>query len=218
MIIGLAGFISCGKGTVADYLVEEYGFHKIAYADRLKDTVATLFAWPRSMLEGNTKESREFRETPDKFWSDELEIEFTPRLALQLIGTECIRDTIHQDFWVKATKLEILENPDRDYVIPDIRFQNEFNLVQELGGELWRIKRWRDPDWVKYVEVISNSSDPDEIAFAESQLEHIHISERAWIPLPFDRVIENHTVIEDLRLAVDSAIKDLVKSDLSANT
>ena len=66
MIIGICGLIGSGKGTVADILVEEHKFEKISFADKLKDGVATVFNWDRSMLEGDTKESREWREKVDE--------------------------------------------------------------------------------------------------------------------------------------------------------
>ena len=59
MIIGICGLIGCGKGTVGDILVDDYGFTKLSFADKLKDGVATVFNWDRAMLEGDTVESRE---------------------------------------------------------------------------------------------------------------------------------------------------------------
>ena len=66
MIIGICGLIGSGKGTVADVLVEQHNFTKISFADKLKDGVATVFGWDRAMLEGDTDESREWREQADK--------------------------------------------------------------------------------------------------------------------------------------------------------
>ena len=74
MIVGVCGLIGSGKGTVADILVEEYDFKKISFADSLKDAVAVLFKWPRHLLEGDTEESRFWREQPDEFWSAELDV------------------------------------------------------------------------------------------------------------------------------------------------
>ncbi len=42
-----------------------------------------MFNWDREMLEGNTKESREWREKPDAFWSKQMDKEITPRWVLQ---------------------------------------------------------------------------------------------------------------------------------------
>ena len=63
MIIGICGLIGCGKGTVGDILVENHGFTKLSFADKLKDGVATVFNWDRQMLEGDTVESREKHKT-----------------------------------------------------------------------------------------------------------------------------------------------------------
>jgi adenylate kinase family enzyme len=68
-IIGICGFIGSGKGTVADTLVNEYGYTKLSFADTLKDGVAAVFNWDRKLLEGDTKDSRDWRETPDTFWT-----------------------------------------------------------------------------------------------------------------------------------------------------
>ena len=62
MIVGICGLIGSGKGTVADFLVNDKGFTKLSFADKLKDSVATLFDWPRELLEGDTEESRQWRE------------------------------------------------------------------------------------------------------------------------------------------------------------
>ena len=52
MLIGVVGLISSGKGTVADRLVEKHGYQKDSFAKSLKDAVASMFNWDRSMLEG----------------------------------------------------------------------------------------------------------------------------------------------------------------------
>ena len=71
MIIGICGLIGSGKGTVSDYLVDEYGFEKISFADKLKDGVSAVFGWDRDMLEGDNSDSRQWREQEDEFWSKE---------------------------------------------------------------------------------------------------------------------------------------------------
>ena len=83
MIIGLCGLIGSGKGTVADILVDEHKFEKISFADKLKDAVSVLFDWDREMLEGETSESRFWREQEDTFWTKETGRKITPRLVLQ---------------------------------------------------------------------------------------------------------------------------------------
>ncbi|SVC21760.1 uncharacterized protein METZ01_LOCUS274614, partial [marine metagenome] len=128
MIIGICGLIGSGKGTVADYLVDNHNFIKLSFADRLKDGVSTLFGWDRALLEGDTDESRKFRETVDEYWSNETGREITPRLVLQLYGTECLRRGFFDGIWVSLVKQQILENPNKNFVIPDCRFFNELEM------------------------------------------------------------------------------------------
>ena len=64
-VIGVAGLIGGGKWSVADILVGEFGFEKLSFADSLKDMIASIFGWERRLLEGDTKESREWREQVD---------------------------------------------------------------------------------------------------------------------------------------------------------
>ena len=123
MIIGLVGFIGSGKGTVGDILVNVYAFKQVAFADPLKDAVASIFKWSRYMLEGDTPESREWRETVDPWWTQRLGYEVSPRLILQRMGTEATRTAIADNIWIAA--LERRLDSGSDYVITDVRFPNE---------------------------------------------------------------------------------------------
>ena len=78
-IIGLVGFADSGKGTASRILIEQ-GWQPIAFADALKDALTAVFGWSRHLLEGDTVESRKWRETVDPWWAAKLSIpHFTPR-------------------------------------------------------------------------------------------------------------------------------------------
>ena len=145
MIIGLVGFIGSGKGTVADLLVSNHGFIKESFANSVKDAVSAVFGWDRILLEGDTTESRVWREKPDQFWSKKLGKEFSPRLALQLMGTEAGRDVFHTDIWVHTVERRC--SPNKNYVIADVRFPNEIKAIKDMGGKVIRVKRGLDPVW-----------------------------------------------------------------------
>ena len=85
-----------GKDTIADHLIQEHQFKKISFADKLKESVATMFDWDRTMLDGQTDESRQWREKPDEYWSKEVGKSITPRFVLQKFGTECMRDNFYE--------------------------------------------------------------------------------------------------------------------------
>jgi len=188
MIIGICGLIGSGKGTVADILVDQ-GFKKVSFADKLKDGVSTIFGWDRAMLEGDTDESRTWREQPDDFWSAETKMEVTPRLVLQLFGTDCMRNGFDDGVWVSLLKKTILENPG-NYVVPDVRFENEIAMLRDIGGEVWEVQRGRTPEWLIKYEI--TGVEPVEI----------HPSEWRWIKSRKDVVIENNSTLAELNRQV----------------
>ena len=44
-LVFLTGKQRSGKDTVADMLVEHFGFHKVSLADKVKEVVRDLFKW-----------------------------------------------------------------------------------------------------------------------------------------------------------------------------
>ena len=188
MIIGICGLIGSGKGTVADILVDQ-GFKKVSFADKLKDGVSTIFGWDRAMLEGDTDESRTWREQRDDFWSAETKMEVTPRLVLQLFGTDCMRNGFDDGVWVSLLKKTILDNPG-NYVVPDVRFENEIAMLRDIGGEVWEVQRGRTPEWLIKYEI--TGVEPKEI----------HSSEWRWIKSRKDVVIENNSTLAELNRQV----------------
>ena len=97
-LIGICGLIGSGKDTIAGTLVG-IGWKRYSMAKPLKDMTAALFNWPRDMVEGDTAESRAWREQRDDWWSERLAREITPRSVLQYMGTEVMRQNFHDDIW-----------------------------------------------------------------------------------------------------------------------
>ena len=171
MIIGLCGEQGSGKSTVGTILVEKYGFHKIAFADVLKDVVASMFGWDRHLLEGDTPEGREWRETREEWWSEHLGMDLTPRKALQMIGTNAMRDGFHTDIWVYIVERQLEQY--KNVVITDVRFSNEMKMIRKHGGHIVRIER-----------TISKTIE--------------HKSEFEWRQMGVTHVIENNKNIDEL--------------------
>ena len=195
MIIGLCGFAGSGKGTLADILVENHNFRKISFATKLKDVASVMFGWDRDLLEGITDESRAWREEIDEYWSNELEQEVTPRIVLQIFGTDCVRNNLHNNIWVSIVKKTLIDNPDVNWVIPDIRFPNEVNVIQQqLNGLVWWIRRGELPDWYRTAAVDNEIGSNDML----TKYSEVHESEYRWINTQFDNIIENDSSIEEL--------------------
>lgn len=193
-IIGLVGFIGSGKGTVSDIAVD-YGFIKESFAKGVKDATAAMFGWSRLMLEGDTYESRLYRETPCPFWSEKMGREFTPREALQKMGTEVGRDIFHEDFWVLQTEQRI-KSYDKNVVIADVRFPNEIDWIHNMGGIVIEVRRGELPDWYETLKI----TDPKDSFTRNSIMKshQVHYSEWAWIGCKTDGTIINDGTLEDL--------------------
>ena len=127
----------------------------------------------------------------------------TPRLLLQIIGTECIRDKVHPNAWVNALfadyKYEIhrSEVPTRaagfidqhvypNWIITDTRFPNEMEAVKNRGGITIRVNR-------PYSTVAGDNGIPATINHAQ-----FHPSETSLDSATFDFVISNDKDIEHL--------------------
>ena len=200
MIIGLVGFIGSGKGTVGDLLVEQ-GFIKDSFAKPLKDAVAVMFGWPRELLEGDTEVSRSWREKSDSYWSEKFGYEFTPRLALQLMGTEAGRNVFHQDLWV-ISLLNRAKN--KDVVVTDVRFQNEIKYIQDNNGVVVRVKRGPEPVWYYLAEDANRGFSSATMGMSNMG---IHKSEWDWIGSEFNYVIDNNGTLQDLGNEVKSMLQ-----------
>jgi hypothetical protein len=215
MIIGVCGFIGSGKDTIADYLTNYHGFRRESFANSLKDAVSLVFGWDRTMLEGRTKQAREWREQVDPWWSKRLGMpDLTPRLMLQLWGTEVCRKAFHDDIWIASLENKLRNSTD-DIVISDCRFPNEIKSIKSAGGIIVWVNRGELPEWYDWA-VSANAGERGNLTWAtsKSKLEKagIHASETAWVGTKFDAVLDNNSTIDDLF----EQVKDLVPSHLGA--
>jgi hypothetical protein len=209
MIIGFVGFIGSGKDTAADYLVNFHEFRRDSFANTLKDAVAHVFGWDRTMLEGRTKQAREWREQIDPWWAERLGMpNLTPRWILQYWGTEVCRRGFHDDIWIASLENK-LRNSEDNIVISDVRFPNEIKAIHNAGGKVIRIKRGPEPEW--YQSAVDFNKGPNgNIGWAtgRSRLEKLglHASETAWVGGNIDVTISNDGSIDDLFQAIKNQV------------
>ena len=215
MIIGICGFIGSGKDTIADYLTNFHGFRRESFANTLKDAVAQVFGWDRTMLEGRTKQAREWREQIDPWWAERLNMpNLTPRWVLQYWGTEVCRRAFHDDIWIASLENKLRNSKD-DIVISDCRFPNEIASIKNAGGIVVRVVRGEEPEW--YNSAVSFNKGPERnsswaLSKAELDKHKIHASETAWVGTKFDAVLDNNRTIDDLFEQVKGLVQDHLAS------
>lgn len=159
-IIGLTGLPRSGKDTAASHLVCDLGYERRAFATPLKAAAAILLDRPLCEMDGAGGFDREAL-LPE--WG------FSTRWFLQRFGTECMRNQIDQDFWIKRMRVSMV--PEGRYVITDVRFQNEADLIRELGGQIIEIMR---PGLVKSKHVSDSGVKSDWHAWNGSSINDLH--------------------------------------------
>ena len=122
-LVGLSGKAGCGK----DYLGSNYL--------RLQGYMPFSLAWHfKIWVAGKSEASYE-----DVFFNKPPEV----RKLLQLEGTERGRNVYGENVWcnVAAYWLRLLNESwgTTNFYIPDVRFPNEVEFVQKLGGKVYRI-------------------------------------------------------------------------------
>jgi hypothetical protein len=173
MIIGLSGYARSGKDEVAKILVEDYGYKRVAFADKIREL----------LLETNPQVKDGFRveSVVEAYGWDQAKVMFPEiRTLLQRLGVGA-RNIFGDEFWIS----QVFHSMDKtsEYVITDVRFENEAMMLKLMGGQLWRIKR-------PGVEPVNS-----------------HISERDLDGYAVDKILKNEGTLEELRTLVRSRME-----------
>jgi hypothetical protein len=131
-LIGLTGYAQSGKDTLASILVENYGYSRIAFADKIRDFLYGINPMVACSPTGY------LQDLVNLVGWDKAKQEPQVRRLLQDLGISA-RELIDEDIWVNAA-LSSISSQDR-VVVTDVRFENEALRVGLMGGQLWRVKR-----------------------------------------------------------------------------
>ena len=214
------------------------------YADKLKDIVCILLGCTREQLEdrvyketplgeewwyvklGNSEkyklitvqEYKDYIKGTTYIFNESDIIKITPRLLLQLLGTECGRQIIHPNIWVNATMIDYVNNETysdlgnlsanfkySNWIITDVRFPNEADAITKRGGINIRIQKESD-DYI--FDTTGKRIIPNKEYINTSIKEHE--SETALDFHRFDYIV-NHGTIEAL---IEQVRKILIKENI----
>jgi cytidylate kinase len=229
MIISISGKIGAGKdtvGSIIQYLTESSNnityeewlvnkeFSRFnpnnwkikKFADNLKDIACMMIGCTREQLE-----DQEFKKTllgPEWRYYDEAgsSCEMTVREFLQKLGTEAMRNGLHENVWVNSfmsdykpdtyTRVNVTYIASKlpNWIITDTRFPNELAAAKAKEGITIRVRRVysKEIPFLPYEEIQGVSRQ----MFEEARIKHP--SETALDDAKFDYEIVNDGTIEDL--------------------
>lgn len=205
MIIGLSGYARSGKDEAAKVLVNEFGYRRVAFADKLREflyaqdpiigtTGSEIILPNRETFEVATPENIEnWLEFPCAWgvhirvsdvirrvsWEGykETQYYFEIRNQLQRLGTEAGRETLWDNIWVDAALTGVSTSD--NIVVTDVRYRNEADAIKKRGGLVVRVNR--------------SGNGPATDAFG-----NVHKSETALDNYKFDYTVNNDfKVIDD---------------------
>jgi hypothetical protein len=203
MIISVSGIIGSGKDTAASIIQQLTPYHNWEvkkFAGKLKQVASMLTGIPTEMFE-----DQEFKKTflgdewsnlkmkpgrrQDGIFPKKVDMELVPmtvRDLLQKLGTEAMREGLHNNVWVNAlfsgyrpysVKGSDYEEQESNWIITDTRFPNELDAVRRRNGLA--------------IKIVRNS---------ENTVGTQHISETALNHITdWDYVVENNGTLEELK-------------------
>jgi energy-coupling factor transporter ATP-binding protein EcfA2 len=128
-LIALCGHKGVGKSTYASFLAGKTG-HVFSFATPLKSMLTAVF--PNEYVLNKKDEKIPY-------------FDVTARYLLQTLGTEWGREMVDQNIWIKLLRVRLIEcltdTAVTPLVVDDLRFDNEAEMIRELGGEVWHLDR-----------------------------------------------------------------------------
>ena len=178
-LIGLSGLKRSGKDTVASILESNYGFSRLAFADKLREALLMLNPF---VVDTDGRMYAPLQNLVDIWgWEGLKTTHWYPeiRRLLQRGGTEMGRNTISPEVWVTPImhQYALLNQGNVRVAISDVRFSNEAKAIRHNGGIIIEVQR---------TGVESPDSHPSEAINFEP-----------------DFVLDNNSTLEDLESKVD---------------
>ena len=136
-IIFLNGPPSCGKDTIANYMVHNYNAVNLKYAQPLRDITCALFGIKDSQIDARKNKP-----------IDELKSGYRIRDFMIDVSEQIIKPNLDQDWFANnlLSKIKTKYYDERLLVISDLGFERECDIVYNslktyYTFELWKISR-----------------------------------------------------------------------------
>lgn len=238
-LIGVSGKIGSGKDTFLELLnyhsdiMIRNNYNIVDFLSMKDKMVMMKTEWENvkmagtlkkvtSMLTGvdvNKLEDQSFKDTYlptewDSYDENDNIHRYTYREFMQKLGTESMRDVIHENVWVNATMSGFDPTLHR-WCVTDIRFENEAKAIKDNGGILIRINR--NTDNTRILNLLEKGLTYEEIinvGFKQSDIDKVlHVSETGLDKFDgFDYVIENnHDNVPDFYHSIKPLLNELNK-------
>lgn len=180
-LIGIHGPLNGGKDTTANYIQAKFPgkFGRYAFAGPLKQACKLMFNFTDGQLEDQA-----LKKEIDPFWG------FTPRYAMQKLGTEYGRSMLRDDIWIKRAEMEFALNSKSSMgtIITDVRFENEAEWLRAQPGSV-----------LIYLKVPGLVQD--------EQYSHASEAGITQVPTDFEIVNDKGLGIENLHRQIDRIFK-----------
>lgn len=131
-LIGIKGLAGHGKDTVANFITEFFSPSisvKMSFAEPLKEMVSIITGIPKYDIDHHKTTYLE-------------EYGMTVRSLLQKIGTDVMRNQVHQNIWINIAERRLRDIPyHKVVIIPDVRFENEMQFIRRHRGIILQVER-----------------------------------------------------------------------------
>lgn len=216
IVVGLSGYAGAGKDAVADILVSDYGFTKMAFADPLKRMLRRLDPIiGHDLYDGCCNECADIPEVTEVRFSDAAQYGFDDqslkrspwadevRDLWQRFGTEVFREE-DEDYWVNQAYRQLQETAADRIVFTDVRFENEAEMIYDFGS-----RKVYDDGFGKSIKQVHQTS-VWRIARPDHYPADVHESEQMVGLLGEEVTILNTGSLEDLEEPVALAVARLL--------
>lgn len=139
MIIALSGYARAGKDATGKILVDNHGFTRVSFADKIREFILAI-----DPIVGFDNEDVRLSGIVEALGWESAKAMPEVRRLLQNTGTEAGQYVLWKTIWAEATLgryLNPLDYINRSIVITDFRFPHEGEVIKKLNGYTIRVRR-----------------------------------------------------------------------------